>query len=253
MRAAFTFKLWYSSLKTAERFVFMAGVAAFGLLILHAAWGFWFLIPLRGVSYLLVVPVTTAGLVLGLFLLLQCSQAERCRLKFRLPSLLWLAVCCAVFLWANPYFQGARLRFWLQGGERPYLRFAADTRAKFPPELPAPPENPDLGWYQSRMQIEEERARVFQGSLERRLLDHHPTSWDGAGVQKLMVSLSAGSGLTGSWGIDIFDQAELPAKPTEAELEINPYLRRYQPFSARVCSRPAIELNNCAPSTASAA
>ena len=145
-----------------------------------------------------------------------------------------LAACMAIFPLAHPYFQGARLRFWLQGGEEAYLRFAADARAKSPAKLPPPPKETSYEYWVARKETELRRAKEFRSSLGTDLLDHHPTSWRRVGVDSKSVSLWSGSGLTGSWGIEICDQPELPRRYKEAETNENPYLPSYQPMSERV-------------------
>ncbi len=140
----------------------------------------------------------------------------------------------AVFFLCDPYLQGARLRFWFQGGEAAYLRFAAEVRAKQPAPLPQLPADASYEQLMQRERLEKAQSRDFQSSLDRRLLDHHPTSWSGAGVLRDRIQLSSGSGLTGSWGIEIHDQPEISPMHTKAETDQNPYLPRQRYLSSRV-------------------
>lgn len=140
----------------------------------------------------------------------------------------------AGFFLSDPYLQGARLRFWLQGGEAAYLRFAAEVRAKQPQNLPRLPADASYEQLMERERLEKSLSRDFQSSLDRRLLDHHPTSWSGVGALRNHIQLSSGSGLTGSWGIEIHDQHDIPPMHTKSETAENPYLPRQRALSPRV-------------------
>lgn len=228
---------WLKARDSVERCYLTIIAWTLGVSFAHGARGFWFLIPTDPLSVLVYLGIWLAAVFYVfriVWFVIVCAWKDRPRLKSRIICAGGLLVAMAMFPLTDPYFQGARLRFWLQGGETAYLKFAADARAKELTHLP--PLSTDATYEQlmEREALQKQRGIDFHQSLDRSLLDHHPTSWLYVGVSEKGIDLWSGSGLTGSWGILICDQPSLPHIHSKAETEENPYLPRYQPMSDRV-------------------
>lgn len=205
--------------------------------LFFAAKGFWFLLPAEPITAFILVLCLVVSLtyfIRALFFVLKFLREDRKRMKVHLPGLVVTLPLFALIIFLDPYFQGARLRFWVQGGEAAYLRFAEEARRNLPARLPLLSGESSLEEFEARERQIEQNYADFIARLAPDLLEHHPTRWAHVGVDKRTVTLWSGSGLIGSWGIEIHDQPEIPALNSVEETKVNPYLNRQKPFSARV-------------------
>lgn len=199
--------------------------------------GFWFLLPAEPISAFILVVCVLVSLtyfIRALFFVLKFLRQDHKRMKAHLPGLVVTLPLFALSMFFDPYFQGARLRFWVQGGEASYLRFAEEARRKMPARLPLLSGESSLEEFEARERQIEQNYADFIARLTPDLLEHHPTRWAHVGVEKHTVTLWSGSGMIGSWGIEIHDQPDIPRRNSKAETNANPYLNRQKPLSKRV-------------------
>lgn len=190
--------------------------------LIFAAKGFWFLLPAEPIAAFILVLCLVVSLtyfIRALFFVLKFLRQDHVRMKAHLPGLVVIPVLLALILFADPYFQGARLRFWMQGGESAYLRFAEEARSKLSSPLSL---------------LVDKTTESYIAGLTPDLLEHHPTGWTRVEVKKHTVTLWSGSGMIGSWGIEIHDQPEIPLPNSAEATRANPYFKRQKPFSPRV-------------------
>lgn len=205
--------------------------------LFFAAKGFWFLLPAEPIAafiLIICVLVSLTYFIRSLFFVLKFLRRDRARIKAHLPGLVVIPALLALILFADPYFQGARLRFWVQGGEAAYLRFAEEARRELPERLSILSEDFSLEEFDAHERQIEQIHTNFIARLTLDLLEHHPTRWARVGVKKHAVTLWSGSGMIGSWGIEIHDQPEIPLPNSAETTRANPYSKRQKPFSARV-------------------